>query len=186
MNLTELLKFLPLLIGAFLAYHLIFKQNLPTKNIGSILTYFIGIIIVFVAISWLITTFLAGWATDMLEAGTTSPEWSQFINQSEGVVEDAFGTEGSGTNPTTVQVQQTNQQQIIVLTPTPVPGTSSNSGNDRAFSAAQSGTYTVAAGDTVTKIAQKYNKTVEAIVQANGLTNPNSIYPGQELVIPGQ
>ena len=185
MNLTELLKFLPLLIGAFLAYHLIFKQNLPTKNIGSILTYFIGIIIVFVAISWLITTFLAGWATDMLQAGTTSPEWTQFIDQSEGVVEDAFGTEGSGTNPTTVQVQQTNQQQIIVLTPTPVSGTSSNN-NDRAFSAAQSGTYTVSAGDTITKIAQKYNTTVDAIVKVNGLTNPNAIYPGQELVIPGQ
>lgn len=185
MQLTELLKFLPLLIGAFLAYHLIFKQNLPTKNIGSILTYFIGIIIVFVAISWLITTFFAGWATEMLQAGTTSPEWTQFIDQSSNVVEDAFGTEGGGTGATTVRVQESSQtQQIIVVTPTPTSGTSL--GGTTAVQPTVGTSYTVVAGDTLTKIAQNNNTTVDAIVKVNGLANPNSIQPGQTLIIPSQ
>lgn len=178
MNLTELLKFLPLLIGGFLAYHLIFKQNLPTKNIGSILTYFVGIIIVFVAISWLITTFLAGWATDMLQAGTTSTEWQQFINQSENVVEDAFASEGSG-GATTVQLQQP-QSQIIVLTPTPSSGT--DLGGSRAI-VGSGGTYTVMAGDTLFDIAKRNGTTVNAIMAQNGLST-TTIYPGQQLVIP--
>lgn len=180
MNLTALLQFLPLLIGFFLAYHLIFKQNLPGKSIGSILTYFLGILIVFVAISWLITTFLAGWAADMLQAGTAD-DWGIVINQSEDIVEDAFSTDGTGSQPTTVQVQQTNQQQIIVVTPTPISGTSS--GGDRAITTSGS-TYTVVAGDTLTKIAERNGTTVDAIVKLNGLTNPNSIQPGQKLVIP--
>lgn len=177
MNLTELLKFLPLLIGGFLAYHLIFKQNLPTKNVGQILTYFVGIIIVFVAISWLITTFLAGWATDMLQAGTASTEWQQFINQSETVVENAFDTNGSG-GATTVQVQQ-NSSQIMVVTPTPSSGT--DLGGTRALTAG--GTYTVVAGDTLFDIAKRNGTTIEAIKAQNGLIT-DTIYPGQQLVIP--
>lgn len=176
MNLTELLKFLPLLLGGFLAYHLIFKQNLPTKNVGQILTYFVGIIIVFVAISWLITTFLAGWATDMLQAGTASTDWQQFINQSETVVEDAFAIEGSG-GATTVRVDQ-NSPVIMVVTPTPASGTS---GGTRAITAG--GTYTVVAGDTLFSIAQRNGTTIEAIKAQNGLAT-DTIYPGQQLVIP--
>ncbi len=93
MNLTELLKFLPLIIGVFLAYHLIVRQSLPSKKLGEMLTYFIGILVVFVVISWLITSFLAGWATDLLQAGTTSNEWQEFIQESENVVDGAFNGE---------------------------------------------------------------------------------------------
>ena len=107
MNLLELLKFIPLIIGAFLAYHLIFKLQLPSKNIGAILTYFIGTIIVFIVVSWLITSFLAGWANDLLDAGTTGDEWQQFIDASEDVVNDAFTTDGTRATavPTTVKYQ---------------------------------------------------------------------------------
>lgn len=184
MNLTALLQFLPLLIGFFLAYHLIFKQNLPGKSIGSILTYFLGILIVFIAISWLITTFLAGWAADMLQAGTAD-DWGIVINQSEGIVEDAFATGDGSTSPETVQVQQPAQQIIIV---TPVPNSGTSSGGDRAITTTttQGTTYTVVAGDTLTTIAQKFNTTVKKIAQVNGLANPNAIQPGQVLVIPSE
>ena len=39
-------------------------------------------------------------------------------------------------------------------------------------------------GDTVYSLARRYGTTVAAIVQANGLTNSNSIYAGQRLIIP--
>lgn len=44
--------------------------------------------------------------------------------------------------------------------------------------------YTVQPGDTLTKIASRFNVTVEAIVQANNLKDANSIRVGQTLVIP--
>jgi LysM repeat protein len=44
--------------------------------------------------------------------------------------------------------------------------------------------HTVRPGETVSSIAAKYGVTVQAIVQANHLSNPNLIYVGQCLIIP--
>ncbi len=43
---------------------------------------------------------------------------------------------------------------------------------------------TVASGDTLARIARRYDSTVEAIVKANSLSDPDRIYPGQKLKIP--
>jgi nucleoid-associated protein YgaU len=45
--------------------------------------------------------------------------------------------------------------------------------------------HTVQAGENLTQIALKYGTTVEAIAQANGITNPSLILVGQVLTIPG-
>ncbi|MCF8564159.1 LysM domain-containing protein [Alicyclobacillus tolerans] len=44
--------------------------------------------------------------------------------------------------------------------------------------------YIVQSGDTLGTIAAKYDTTVQAIVQANGIKNPNMIHKGQILRIP--
>ena len=44
--------------------------------------------------------------------------------------------------------------------------------------------YTVQSGDNLTKIARRYNTTVENLVKANGIKNPNLIITGQSLVVP--
>ncbi len=46
-------------------------------------------------------------------------------------------------------------------------------------------TYTVVRGDTLGKIAARFGTTVSALVAANGISNPNLIYPGQVLRIGG-
>jgi LysM repeat protein len=46
--------------------------------------------------------------------------------------------------------------------------------------------YTVKAGDTLYRISQKYFTTVAAIIAANPGINPNLLYIGQQLCIPGQ
>ncbi|MCG0275054.1 MAG: DUF3794 domain-containing protein [Thermosediminibacteraceae bacterium] len=46
--------------------------------------------------------------------------------------------------------------------------------------------YIVQKGDTLWKIAKRYNVTLDAIIKANNLTNPDLIYPGQRLIIPRQ
>lgn len=57
---------------------------------------------------------------------------------------------------------------------------------DSAFPS-QSGaatTHVVSTGDTAFRIAQEYGVTLEQLLSANGLNDPNLIYIGQELVIP--
>lgn len=46
-------------------------------------------------------------------------------------------------------------------------------------------THTVQPGENLSRIALKYGTTVQAIVQANNITNPNLIFSGQVLIIPG-
>ncbi|MDX2141040.1 MAG: LysM peptidoglycan-binding domain-containing protein [Chloroflexota bacterium] len=45
-------------------------------------------------------------------------------------------------------------------------------------------TYTVQPGDTLFSIAQRFNTTIDAIIEANDLDNPNSLDVGQQLIIP--
>ncbi len=52
-------------------------------------------------------------------------------------------------------------------------------------SAQQGGTYIVQRGDTLYSLARRFGTTVEALAAANGIVNPNLIYAGQVLVIPG-
>jgi len=46
-------------------------------------------------------------------------------------------------------------------------------------------THTVQRGDTLYGIARRYSVNLWDIVTANGIVNPNLIYPGQQLTIPG-
>lgn len=52
--------------------------------------------------------------------------------------------------------------------------------------AAASGTHVVQAGETLSLIAARYGLTTQALASANGIVNPNRIYSGQRLVIPGR
>ena len=46
-------------------------------------------------------------------------------------------------------------------------------------------TYVVQTGDNLSRIALKYNVTLATLMSANGIANPNLIYVGQSLTIPG-
>lgn len=49
----------------------------------------------------------------------------------------------------------------------------------------QGTTYTVQSGDSPSSIAERFRTTAEAIMEANGITDPTGLYVGQVLVIPG-
>lgn len=59
---------------------------------------------------------------------------------------------------------------MAAVTPTPTPGPVQ---------------YIVREGDTLTSIAEAFGVSVEALMQANGITDPNSLQVGQVLVISG-
>ena len=45
--------------------------------------------------------------------------------------------------------------------------------------------YTVRAGDTLWSIARRFDTTISRIVSANAISNPDLIYTGERLIIPG-
>ncbi|NTU79554.1 MAG: LysM peptidoglycan-binding domain-containing protein [Chloroflexales bacterium] len=44
--------------------------------------------------------------------------------------------------------------------------------------------YTVQAGDTLSALAERFATSVDELVAANGMTDPNDLQPGQTLIIP--
>jgi len=44
--------------------------------------------------------------------------------------------------------------------------------------------YTVQAGDTLSGLAERFGTSVDELIAANGLTDPNELQPGQTLIIP--
>lgn len=72
---------------------------------------------------------------------------------------------------------QEDDQTGIQPTPTPAVGT-----GELPYQVL----YTVVAGDTVGRLAQRYGSTIDAIIAANGLNSEALIFIGQEIVIPVQ
>lgn len=84
--------------------------------------------------------------------------------------------------PTAAPTGQEGGETATVPAGSPTP--SSDGGAEATPTQAQR-TYTVQPGDTLSEIAERFGVTVAAIVEANGIQDPNLIFPGQELVIPG-
>jgi len=68
----------------------------------------------------------------------------------------------------TLNLDATATEYARRLVPTPTP----------------SGLYVVQQGDTLSGLAEDFGTTVEEIMAANGLTDPNAIQAGQTLIIP--
>lgn len=71
-------------------------------------------------------------------------------------------------------------EEIFLSDTTEIPNTE-NPNNDNFNT--QGVEYTVQRGDTLSEIASRYGTTVQELADINGITNPNLIYPGQELKV---
>jgi LysM repeat protein len=82
---------------------------------------------------------------------------------------------GPGVTPATppVLVEITPVASPTPAPPSPTPGP-----------AGAPVTYKIQPGDSLSSIAQKFGVTVDDIVKANNIENPNEIYAGQEIIIP--
>ncbi len=84
---------------------------------------------------------------------------------------------------------------VLIVTPTPAAQSAQTAATATpeqiaatATTPAQGGTpevYLVQAGDSLLGIALKFGLTIDALMQANNLTNPDFVFVGQRLAIPG-
>ena len=72
---------------------------------------------------------------------------------------------------------------VVTVETTPEQTTGTGGATDGATSGTS--TYTVAPGDNLSNIARRFNTTVGTLVQLNGIANPNRIFVGQQLRLPG-
>ena len=102
------------------------------------------------------------------------PEWMRYINQAYAAGSDFVTVWRYGVTPDDIfkTLRDIPAKQPPVVTPAQI-------------SSAIDGNYTVQAGDTLGSIAANYGTSVQAIMDASGLTDPNYIYVGQQLVVPG-
>ncbi len=78
-------------------------------------------------------------------------------------------------------------QPVIRLTPGPtqdVPGTQTALAQQSIPTPTPQGQYIVKAGDTLAKIADEFQTTVDEIAALNNIADPNQIEVGQRLIIP--
>ncbi len=69
-------------------------------------------------------------------------------------------------------------------TPTPSPIAPVATATTQVNAPVPSNIYIIQPGDTLNRIAARFNTTTATLAQLNGITNPNTIYYGQRLIIP--
>jgi LysM repeat protein len=184
MDLLELLRFLPLVMGAALIIFLLFRRD-PFKDftLSKLLFYFIGVIITLFVVGWLVDTFVFSWANARL-AATTDGSFDTFKSATSAIIDASFGDSVESTYGTTSTSAPapTPSTVIIVVTPAPTGG-DAQAGQAGGGSPTGTVNYTVVAGDTLYSIAERFGTTVDEIMAVNGLTS-HIIQPGQVLMIP--
>lgn len=118
-------------------------------------------------------------ATNQYAFKTAGKYW-QWRNLNEpsdrGDINDATRRINGGTNGLQDRINLYNAAKNCIGNPGPAPSPSPSPGCPRY--------YTVQPGDTLSAIAARFGTTVDAIVKANNIKNPNLIYVGQRLIIP--
>ena len=92
----------------------------------------------------------------------------------------AVDSSNPATDATAVPANNTQSLPIIAVPPSGEGGT----GGQVEATAVPAQIYVVQTGDTLNSIAQQFNTTVEAIVAANNIENPDALLVGTTLTIP--
>ncbi len=75
-------------------------------------------------------------------------------------------------------------QSPATSTPTPTPLVPVATSTPNVSAPVPGNIYIVQRGDVLGRIATRFNTTIATLAQLNGITNPNTIYAGQRLIIP--
>jgi len=182
MDLIALVPIVLVGLGFFWALWLIFKRNLLDQNLGKLVAYFIGVVITFAVIGWIIDTYLPQWTANRLLNARTSQDVQIIESVGRDIWEEAMGSPPQATVIVTTPV---SQQPPVVTTPvaTSIPTNGTPAVSSQSLSG-RTQTYTVVSGDTLFSIAKRFGVSVAAIQQYNGLGTSSNIKAGQTLIIP--
>lgn len=140
------------------------------------------IVVVAVIVLMLVTVVVVSAATYVVQQGDTL--WG--ISGRFGTTVDAIVRANNIPNPNLIYVGQVLE---VPGAPTAVPPTAEPPGpatpQPPPPTSTPGTTYVVQPGDTLTRIAARFGTTVQVLVQANNIVNPDLIFVGQVLVIPG-
>jgi LysM repeat protein len=103
------------------------------------------------------------------------PEWMRYINAAYAAGSDYVTVWRYGVTPNDIFL---TLKDMPAKQPPVAPALVSAGGSANA-------NYTVQAGDTLGLIAAQYGTSVDEIMAANGMSDPNYIYVGQQLYVPG-
>ncbi len=182
MNIMALLPAFLVLLGIVWAVWLIFKRDLLSQNIVKLLMYFLGVIITFVIIGWLVDTFLPQWTLQRLRTARDSNNVEAIETIGREMWQEAVG--GTGTPQPIVITTPGAPAPTLSPAPTPVAGEEVPARSQSATLAPGEQAYTVVKGDTLYRISNRFGVSIAAIQQRNGLGTSTNIQAGQPLIIP--
>jgi LysM repeat protein len=138
-----------------------------------------------VVVLMLVTVVVVSAASYVVQPGDTL--WR--ISRQFGTTVDAIVQANHIPNPNLIYVGQVLEIPVGPTATPPPPGPTPTAGPPQPTPTPTTPPaqqlYVVQPGDTLTRIAARFGVSVQAIVQANNIANPNLIYVGQVLVIPG-
>ncbi len=197
MDLLALFPFFLLGLGLLWALWLIFKRDLLSQNLGKLISYFLGVIITFAVIGWLIDSFLPGWVASRLKNTAYSNDVQTIQTLGKQIWQQATSG-GSQTGPIPTQQPAPTAAPTEAPTaapteaptaaptgeaPTAVPTAAPTSESGGTISPSGGQTYTVQPGDTLYSLSKRFGVSIELIQKANGLAGTD-IKAGQTLIIP--
>ena len=122
------------------------------------------------------------WLAGCVRPGPNPPTFTTPNAATPGVVTDGGATSQPAADPSLpLQTQLGTPAPAYNGQPTPDPAHYETG----AGGAATLGSHTVAVGETLGILAQRYGTTVEELMRLNGLTNPDLVQLGQALQVPG-
>lgn len=181
MNTGALIVLFLIVFAIAWAFWLIFKLDLKEFKLGSLLAYFVGVILTLLVVLWVTSWFLPWWVTRLVQDTRRSATVQELQIAGAELLKDI-----ASTPMVVVTTAPISPNQPIVVTATPTisplttPGTSSIQslpfgGGERI--------HTVQSGDTLYNISRRYGVTVEQLKQRNNLAG-DMIRVGQQLIIP--
>jgi hypothetical protein len=189
-NVFALLPALLFILAMVWALWLIFKRNILEQGVFKVLIYFVGVILTFLFVGWIVVGFLPGWSARLLNSARESEEVEAIEVLGRQIWQEAVGEVPEAPPPPTptLSAGPTPAPTEPPTAPTPGPTVSpvGEPGIGSQGEVRGEVRYEVQQGDTLNNIARRFNVSTEEIQTRNGLWNPNVIYPGDILIIPAQ
>ncbi len=183
LNLTALLPFAAALLAIAWVVWLVFKKDLLAKGPVQVIMYFIGVLIVLIAVALIVDYILFGWIAQRLESAQSSADIQRIEQLSQEILDEARGTAAppAPTQPTALPTQP----GVTPVSPQPTPQpTTAPSINTGGTAGPGEQIYVVQSGDNLYRISLRFGVSQAAIQQRNGIADPNRIRVGQQLIIP--